>query len=119
MLYGQLLGEIGCGAVIQEPFDVYGDNVQANNLCKNHFVSTGNQHIYMPYHWNRRAVREGHATVKWVQTKLNISDIMTKPLDGATFQHFLSILSGYGNIMEHLAMLEASTRIHTEKMSSK
>jgi hypothetical protein len=115
----QLLGEIGCSAVIQEPFNVYGDNVQANNLCKNHFISTGNQHIFMPYHWNRRAVSEGHATVKWVQTKLNISDIMTKPLDGATFQHLLSILSGYGNIMEHLAMLEASTRIHTEKMASK
>ena len=115
----QLLDEIDCSAVIQEPFDVYGDNVQANNLCKNHFVSTGNQHIYMSYHWNRREVREGHATVKWVQTKLNISDIMTNPLYGATFQHFLSILSGYGNIMEHLAMLEASTRIHTEKMSSK
>ena len=69
----------------------------------------------MPYHWNRRAVKEGHAIVKWVQTKFNISDIMTKPLDGTTFQRFLSILCGYGDISEHLAMLEASTRIHTEK----
>jgi site-specific DNA-cytosine methylase len=111
----QLLGEIGCGKVIKEPFSVYGDNIQANNLCKNHFVSTGNQHIFMPYHWNRRAVKEGHAIVKWVQTKFNISDIMTKPLDGNTFQHFLSILCGYEDIAEHLAMLEASTRIHTDK----
>jgi hypothetical protein len=111
----QLLGEIGARKLTAKPFVVYGDNIQANNLCKNHFVSTGNQHIFMPYHWNRRAVKEGHAIVKWVQTKFNISDIMTKPLDGTTFQHFLSILCGYGDISEHLAMLEASTRIHTEK----
>ena len=54
----QLLGKIGCSVVIRDPFNVYGDNVQANILCKIHFVSTGNQHISMPYHWNRRAVRE-------------------------------------------------------------
>ena len=111
----QLLGEIGASKIVTKPFNVYGDNIQANNLCKNHFVSTGNQHIFMSYHWNRRAVKEGHAIVKWVQTKFNISDIMTKPLDGTTFQHFLSILCGYGDICEHLAMLEASTRIHTDK----
>ena len=111
----QMLSEIGLSKITQKPFVVYGDNIQANNLCKNHFVSTGNQHIFMPYHWNRRAVKEGHAVVKWVQTKFNISDVMTKPLEGHTFQTFLSILCGYGSIKEHLEMLETCTRIHTEK----
>ena len=69
----------------------------------------------MPYHWNRRAVKEGHAVVKWVQTKFNISDMMTKPLEGHTFQTFLSFFCGYGSIKEHLEMLETCTRIHTEK----
>ena len=91
----QLLSEIGVNKLVQKPFNVYGDNIAANNLCKNHFVSTGNQHIFMPYHWNRRAVREGHAIVKWVQTNMNISDIMTKPLGGATFQLFLLIMSAW------------------------
>ena len=111
----QLLSEIGLSKLTQDPFVVYGDNIQANNLCKNHFVSTGNQHIFMPYHWNRRVVKEGHAVVKWVQTKFNISDLMTKPLEGHTFQSFLSILCGYGSINEHLEMLETCTKIHTEK----
>ena len=111
----QLLSEIGLSKIMQKPFVVYGDNIQATNLCKNHFVSTGNQHISMPYHWNRRAVKEGRAVAKWVQTKFNISDVMTKPLEGHTFQLFLSILCGYGSIDEHLEMLETCTRIHTER----
>ena len=44
----QLLGEIGQQSMIEAPTVVYGDNIQANRLCKEHFVTTGNQHIYMP-----------------------------------------------------------------------
>ena len=112
----QLLSELGVNNLVQRSFNVYGDNIAANNSCRNHFVSTGNQHIFMPYHWNSRAVREGHAIVKWGLTNMNISDTMTKPLDGVAFQLFLSILFGYGDIKEHLAMLEADTRLHTEEM---
>jgi hypothetical protein len=90
----QLLSEIGVNNLVQRSFNVYGHNKAANDLCRNHFVSTGNQHICMPYHWNSRAVREGHAIVKWIQTNMNISDTMTKPLGGAAFQLFLSILFG-------------------------
>ena len=110
----QLMSEIGISKLVQQPFVVYGDNIQANRLCKDHFVSTGNQHIFMPYHWNRRAVSEGHAIVKWVQTKFNISDIMTKALNGVTFQRLLSTLCGYGDLKELIRTLETTSRIHTE-----
>ena len=108
------MSEIDISKLVEQPFVVYGDNIQANRLCKDHFVSTGNQHIFMPYHWNRRAVSEGHAVVKWVQTQFNISDIMTKALNGATFQRLLSTLCGYGDLKELIRSLETTSRIHTE-----
>ena len=96
----QLMSEIGISKQVQQPLVVYGDSIQAIRLCKDRFVSTGNQHIFMPYHWNRIAVSGGHAIVKCVQTKFNISDIMTKALDGVTFQRLLSMLCGYGDLKE-------------------
>ena len=45
----QLLGELHMDDVIEKPTVVYGDNKQANNLCKEDFISTGNQYIYQSY----------------------------------------------------------------------
>ena len=47
----QLMEEMGWDEYISAPTVVFGDNVCANRLCKNHFVSTRNQHNYTPYHW--------------------------------------------------------------------
>ena len=32
----QLLSEIGVNNLVQKSFNVYGDNIAANNLCRNH-----------------------------------------------------------------------------------
>ena len=47
----QLMEEMDWDEYISAPTVVFGDNVCANRLCKNHFVSTRNQHNYTPYHW--------------------------------------------------------------------
>ena len=49
----QLIDDMGLGDVIKMPTILFGDNVCANNLSREHFVSTGNQYIYRPYHFNR------------------------------------------------------------------
>jgi hypothetical protein len=110
----QLLGEIGMDDLIKEPTTVYGDNIQANRLCKEHFVSSGNQHIYMPYHWNREVINNREATIKWVQTTHNISDLMSKNVTSAVSKQLDGLLSGYEDISKLVLELETSPRLHTD-----
>ena len=83
-----LFREMGLSDLITTPTLIYGDNEAANKLTRDDFVSTGNQYIYLPYHYLKECVRDGHVDVRWVGTKLNFADIFTKPLDGTQF-HFL------------------------------
>ena len=110
----QLLAEIDRNDMIETPTVVYGDNIQANRLCKEHFVTTGNQHIYMPYHWNREVIDGNHAVVKWVQTVYNISDLMSKNVTSGVLKQLEGMLSGYGDISKLIQQLEASPRLHTD-----
>jgi hypothetical protein len=110
----QLLQEIGQSDLIKDATVVYGDNIQANRLCKEHFVTTGNQHIFQPYHWNRQCVLQGHAIVKWIQTKLNISDVLTKAVSAELIKNLGDLLCGYGDLTAFLNMLETSPRLYTD-----
>jgi hypothetical protein len=111
----QLFNEIGLSELTAKPWSVYADNVQANRICKEEFVSAGNQHIYMPYHYNREVVKLGHVIIKWVQSKYNLSDIMTKPVASAIINELGPILLGYGGFKELIDRLETSPRELTEK----
>jgi hypothetical protein len=110
----QLLEEIGRHDMITEPTIVYGDNIQANRLCKEHFVSTGNQHIFMPYHWNREVVRARMAAIHWVQTVYNISDMMSKNVATGVLKQLDGLLHGYNDIAGLIKQLESSPRLHTD-----
>ena len=41
----QLFDEIGLQDLVSKPTPIFGDNIQANKLCKEHFISPGNQYI--------------------------------------------------------------------------
>jgi hypothetical protein len=110
----QLLQEMGRTDMVDNATVVYGDNIQANRLCKEHFVTTGNQHIYQPYHWNRQCILEGHAIVKWIQTKMNISDVLTKAVTAELIRTLGDLLCGYGDLAAFLYMLESSPRLYTD-----
>ena len=63
------------------PRSCFGDNEAANSLTKEDFVSTGNQYIYMAYHWIKELTQFGYVDVQSKRTKLNLSDVFTKPVD--------------------------------------
>jgi hypothetical protein len=90
----QLLEEIE--VQIDIPIKVYGDNVQANRLCHENFVSPGNQYIAHQYHFNKEKVEEGMMILLWVDTNLNISDLYTKPTSKATCDNLMPNLLGFG-----------------------
>ena len=96
----QLLDEIE--VVIKLQIEVFGDNVQANRLCHENFVSPGNQYIAHQYHFNKEKVDEGTMILIWVDTNLNISDMYTKPTTKVTCENLMPNLLGFGEGMNVL-----------------
>ena len=81
-----------------------------NYLSEEHFVSTGNQYIYITYHFNREATRLGLVQVKWVKSAMNLSDALTKALSNQQLNHaeqgMLKYITGYANVEDFKSMLE-------------
>jgi hypothetical protein len=98
----QLLREMGIHEAISAPTVVYGDNVQANKLCQEHFVSTGNQYIATQYHFNREKVLSGDVIIHWVRTVFNVADIFTKPLEPQVIRKLSMYLLGHHNGFDEL-----------------
>jgi hypothetical protein len=90
----QLLQEIGLQSMIQEPTIVLADNKPANILSKEDIVTTGNQYIYLPYHYNKEVQELGFIKVVYVKSAMNISDLFTKAVDRATMKRLLPALLG-------------------------
>ena len=94
----QLLSELMVTPEITEnPTVVFGDNTQANRLCLEHFISPGNQYIYQTYHFNKEAVALGFVSIRWLQTKLNVADLFTKPVSRQVLESLVGRLTGYAD----------------------
>ena len=115
----ELLSECGFNDCIKKPTICFGDNVQANNLCSEHFISTGNQYIYKNYHFNKEARELGIIEVKWIKTNMNLADIFTKALTNQQLnseQHgLLKYLLGYADINKFKELLEAALDLDAMK----
>ena len=102
---------------IMQPTPVYGDNIQANKLCMEHFISTGNQYILTQYHFNKEKVADGTMTITWLQTVDMIADIYTKALDAPTSKRLIPFITGFHNGFQEIF---ARTKvILEEKMNNK
>ena len=56
----QLLIETGMEHLVSEPTILYGDNSTAVDLTYENFISTGNQYIYIAYHYIKEVVKMGY-----------------------------------------------------------
>lgn len=90
-----LLKEVGCSHMVAAPTKVYGDNLAANKLCRDHFVTTGNQYVYLPYFWTRELVKRGEIVVPHVSTKDNIADLHTKSVSKEVVHMLRAKACGY------------------------
>ena len=90
----QLLVEIDMMSLISEPTILYGDNSTAVDLTYENFVSTGNQYIYLAYHFIKEIVKLGHVDTREKRTNYNIADVCTKAVNGATIKRLVPVLRG-------------------------
>ena len=93
--YRQLMSEIGCKHYVSAPTLVYGDNSVANTLVKEDYVSTGNQHIYVPYHWVKELQNYNIIDVNFIHGKKNLADLFTKPVTKQVIDELLKMMLGY------------------------
>ena len=98
----QFLGELQFEELIDSPTVVYGDNEAANKLTKEDFITTGNQYIYLPYHWVKELTDIGHVTVLSKRTNLNLADCFTKPVNRGVVNKLFGCLTGHVDFEEAL-----------------
>ncbi|KAH9794569.1 Integrase catalytic domain-containing protein [Citrus sinensis] len=84
-----LLGDLG---VIQENIAVFCDNQSAIFLVKNQTHHARTKHIYVKYHYVREIIESGVVLLKKIDTKDNLSDMLTKVVSGVKFQHCLKLI---------------------------
>lgn len=75
----RLVNEIGCFST-DLPICVYGDNISAQQLAKNHMYHARSKHIDIRYHFIRELVETKEIVLKYIDTSNMIADICTKNL---------------------------------------
>ena len=94
----QLWAELSLPILLPTP--VYGDDIQANKLCMEHFISTGNQYSLTQYHFNKEKVADGTMTIIWLQTVDMLADIYTKAVDAPTSKRLTPFITGFHNVFQ-------------------
>ena len=88
----KLLDEIGLSFIIEKPAIYLADNKPVNILSKEDILTSGNQYIYLPYHFNKEVQEMGFSEVAYVPTLKNISDLFTKAVDSGTIRRLVPSL---------------------------
>ena len=74
------------GYEVELPMKVYVDNIAAIHVARNNFARTTTRHVNVRYHFVRELIADGTIEVLFIRTKENLSDILTKNCDRATFE---------------------------------
>jgi hypothetical protein len=70
------------------------DNEGAIALAQNPMVKRRSRHIELQYHYIRWSIKEGRIVLFHVPSKMNIADILTKPLSRPAFEFLRAHLKG-------------------------
>ena len=90
-----LLVEMGYSDMVPDPTVVRGDNTAANQLRYEDILTSGNQFIITPYHYNKEVVTLRLVEVKYVKSEDNLADLTTKAVDRTTSGRLMDRLAGY------------------------
>ena len=85
---------MGLSFINEKPAILLVDNKPANILPKEDIITSGNQYIYMPYHFNKEVQEMGFSEVAYAPTLKNISDLFTKAVDSGTIRGLVTSLKG-------------------------
>ena len=91
----QLLQETGWGFVNSEPTLLMGDNIAANQLVAEDFITTRNQYIYLAYHCVKEVYAMGWIKPCHIPSEFNLADLLTKPVPREVIRELFDQFTGY------------------------
>ena len=74
---------------------VFEDNLSCIKVAKSPKFTPRTKHIAIKYHHFRKYVSDGTVTIQHIDTKEQLADIFTKPLDEKTFTYLRLQLMGW------------------------
>jgi hypothetical protein len=77
----------------QKPTTVFEDNAGAIQLATTNEYRPRTKHIDVQAYRIREEVQEGHVSVQYLETALNIADLLTKPLSSAIFDRLMAAVN--------------------------
>ena len=102
----QLLMEMSLESLVSDPTLLLADNRPANTLSVEDIVTSGNQYIYLPYHYNKEVQEMKFSEVAYVKSLDNISDLTTKCVDSATLKVLWPAITGQDHTLIKKLMQE-------------
>jgi hypothetical protein len=110
----ELMAEMGMAECVNQPTKTYCDNTAAIMLAEEDVVSTGNQFITTPYHYNKEMEETKQAKAIYVRTADNIADLFTKAVSKPVLQTLLAKALGYATPM-WVTEMDTKEGTHKEK----
>ena len=71
-----------------------GDNKQAGRWARTEMITNGNRFIERQYHKVREFILQGHLEARYINTKLNVSDVFTKDVSREVIETLGPMLTG-------------------------
>lgn len=72
---------------IKMSFTIHCDNLVANYVAKNPIFHSRAKHAAISYHFFREQIAESSIKVKYIGTKEQLTDILTKPYNTSIFDY--------------------------------
>eukprot|EP01043_Picozoa_sp_COSAG02_P092708 COSAG02_NODE_29297_length_572_cov_0.765328_1_plen_116_part_01 len=89
-----LFEEIGLSHLVAEPTVVLGDNLQAGRWAREDMITNGNRFIERMYFKVREGYTNGDIDPRYINTKLNVADVLTKGASREIVVKMQRIMSG-------------------------
>ena len=89
-----LMTEMGLGHLVSKPTLMLGDNKQAGRWARTEMITNGNRFIERQYHKVREFIMQGHLEARYINTKLNVSDVFTKDVSREVIETLGPMLTG-------------------------
>ena len=81
--------------IVTDPIVVVGDNINALKWASVDPIAPGNKHVRTSYHWIKEHVRDGHVSIRDCPSQINISDFLTKNMQGPHARQMIEAASSY------------------------
>lgn len=88
----RFLEELGFNQLVDEPTELFGDNISAQKLAKNPVFHNRTKHIDIQAHYVREVYEKGLVVLKFVPTDKMTADIFTKNLKKVKHQELTHML---------------------------